>query len=281
MQVEAMGERYNPLVVALRNARLLPQLGTVDNWRRRRTRLGHLRRFRRQGNRFATVLRGRNLLMLAYYRVLYPKARAAELNVFLYYSTGRVYHPSQITRAEDMLGMSRKRGSTTARQANHPRNLQWRRNYWTLPYPFGMVGIRRDDIIDLDECGVFVESCNRNHGKAVFCRRVREDGPYGHSAKLNILAAIAGARGTPASQAERWVMTWSHGGTTTARFISFIQTILNDIGPGTPLRRRTFTMDNLGAHRYVIVYSCLNVSIFVDTNHSGLYILYFYPIVMQ
>ena len=112
-----------------------------------------------------------------------------------------------------------------------------------------MVGIRRDDIIDLDECGVFVESCNRNHGKAAFCCRVREDGPYGHSAKLNILMAISGAAGTLASHAERWVMTWSHGGTTTTRFISFIQQILASIGQGTPQRRRVFTMDNLNAHR--------------------------------
>ena len=121
-----------------------------------------------------------------------------------------------------------------------------------------MIGIRRDDIIDLDECGVFVESCNRNHGKAVFCRRVREEGLYGHSAKLNVLMAIAGAPGTVASQAQRWVMTWASGGTTTARFISFIQRILNDIGPGTPQRRRTFTMDNLSSHRYV---ACMVVSI--------------------
>jgi len=249
MHAEALGRGNDPVMVALRNAHLLPQRTTVRDWRDRTNAMGHLRRFERQGNNRAIVLRGRHLFHLAYYRILYPKAQAAEVNAFLFYSTGRVYHPSQITRAEDRLGLSRKRGSTTARQANHPRNLQWRYNYWTLPYPFGMVGIRRDDIINLDECGVFVESCNRNHGKAAFCCRVREEGPYGHSAKLNILMAISGAPGTAVSQAQGWVMTWSHGGTTTTRFITFIQRILNDIGPGTPMLRRLFTMDNLGTHR--------------------------------
>jgi len=249
MRAYDLGQGNAPILAQLRNSRLLPQRSTVNRWRNRRLTLGHLRRFRRQGNRYATVLRGRSLFNLAYYRILYPKATAAELNVFLFYATGRLYNPSQITRAEQRLGLSRKRGSTTARQANHPRNLQWRHNYWTLPYPFGMVGIRRDDIIDLDECGVFVESCNRNHGKAAICRRVREEGNYGHSAKLNVLMAISGAPGTLAAQAERWVMTWTHGGTTTARFIQFIQKILADIGQGNPLRRRVFTMDNLSAHR--------------------------------
>ena len=122
MRIEALGERNNPLIVTLRNSHLLPVMRTVNDWTTRQQRLGHLRRFRRQGNKFATVLRGRHMLLLAYYRALYPKATAAEINVFLFYSTGRVYHPSQITRAEDMLGLSRKRGSTTARQANHPRN---------------------------------------------------------------------------------------------------------------------------------------------------------------
>lgn len=46
---------------------------------------------------------------------------------------------------------------------------------------------------------------------------------------------------------------WEHGGTTTIRFILFIMRILAAIGPGTPQRRRCLTMDNLNAHRNMIV----------------------------
>ena len=108
MRIEDMGRGNDPLIVALRAAHLLPQKSTVRKWDHRRNTLGHVRRFVRQGNRRATVLRGTNLLLLAYYRVLYPKATAAEINTFLFYSTGRVYSPSQITRAEDRLGLTRK-----------------------------------------------------------------------------------------------------------------------------------------------------------------------------
>ena len=46
---------------------------------------------------------------------------------------------------------------------------------------------------------------------------------------------------------------WENGGATTTRFFDFIQRILNDIGPGTPKRRKFFTMDNLSVHRNLLV----------------------------
>lgn len=239
-------EHQNPMIRSLRLEYLYPSLRTLRLYRQRLRNYGHLRRFIRQGNREARTIVGQDLFLLAYYRILFPKARIAEVIVWLYNARGRFYHPSQISRAEDRIGLIRKRGSTTARQARLPRNLQWRWNYWNLHYPFGMVGVRREDIIDLDECGIFVESANRNYGKSAFCRRVREVGPYGHSQKLNILMAISGAAGHPS--AERWIDMWNVGGTTVDRFVTFIQRILHDIGPGTPARRRVFTMDNLTAH---------------------------------
>ena len=252
-------ERNNPDIALLRQQRQWASLRTLRRWRRRLQQYGHLRRFQRQGNVRATVLRGRALFMLAYYRMLFPKARAAEINVWMFGATGRFYSPDQISRAEDLLGLSTKRGSTTARQANHPRNQQIRYNYWNLPYPFGMVGIRRDDIIDIDECGVFVESTNRGRGKAVLCRRVREEGAYSRSQKLNVLMAISG-ESIANGGGQRWVDTWTEGGTTIAKFIDFMQTILNYTGPGTPQRRRCFTMDNLNSHTNHIVRQMIHMA---------------------
>ena len=144
-----------------RNEYLWPCERTISRWVERQQQEGHYRRYRRTGNKRATVLCGRALFHLAYYRILFPKANQYEANAFVYNVTGRLYSPSQITRAEDMLGLSRKCASTTAYQASLPRNLQIRWNYWNEVYPAGMVGIRREDIIDIDEFGAFTEQANR------------------------------------------------------------------------------------------------------------------------
>ena len=94
---------------------------------------GHNRPCRRTGNRIATRLRGPDLLYLALYHVAFPKASHAQINAFLYQinygnPTFRFYSHSQISRAEKLIGLSRKRGSTTAYQAFYPVNLEkrWR-----------------------------------------------------------------------------------------------------------------------------------------------------------
>ena len=109
-----------------------------------------------------------------------------------------------------------------------------------MPYPYGIADIRREDLIDLDECGVFVETANKHIGKANIGSRVRQAGNYSKSEKWTLLLAVAGSLA-----AERWRLMWLEGGTTGDRMIEFIEIILNDIGPGTPLRRRCFIMENL------------------------------------
>ena len=56
-------------------------------------------------------------------------------------------------------------------------NLQWRDNYWDLPYPYGMANIKDRDIIDNDEAGLVLLSSNLRHGKSHNDERVREAGP--------------------------------------------------------------------------------------------------------
>ena len=192
---------------------------------------------------------GHDLLLLALYRITFPKATAAEINAFLYRAnygsmTFRFYSPSQISETEKWIGLTRKKGSTTAYQALLPVNKHKRWAYWNLPYPYGIADIRRQDIIDLDECGVEVQSADRNIGKADVGKRVKQTGPYQKSTKYNLLLAISGDGANP----RRWRDTWTGEGTTGPRMIDFIQAILNDIGPGTPQRRYCFTLDNL---RYV------------------------------
>jgi len=195
------------------------------------------------------------LINLALWRVLYPRGTLHKANVWLHHAGGRVrfYQPSQISKAEDSIGLSLKRASTTARQAHLPINIQLRYNYWYLPCPFGIANIPRSRIVDWDEAALFLELANRGAGKAHLERRCRDIGPYGHSQKLNILTAISGEDPTPLHPARRWIETWEEGGTTTNRTVAFIRRIINDLGPGTPNNFYVFTCDNLNAHRSLVV----------------------------
>ena len=106
--------------------------------------------------------------------------------------------------------------------------------------PYGIADIRQEDLIDLNECGVFVETADKHIGKAYTGSRVRQAGNYSKSEKWTLLLAVAGSLA-----AERWRLMWLEGGTTGDRMIEFIEIILSDIGLGTPLRPRCFIMDNL------------------------------------
>lgn len=249
MMRNALGGEDN-LTQQLQTTHLYPSVRTIQRYRRRMQSLGHLRRFHRTGNNRATVLRGHASYLLMLYRVAFPKAQLSQVNAFLFNALGRqrFFHPSQISKAEQRLGLSRKRGSTTAKQAMLPRNIAIRYTYWNMPYPFGIANIRRRDLIDIDESGIFLETADMKIGKALFGRRVKEIGNYGHGKRINFLFAIAGSQ-----QAERWMELWDQGGLDLVRFLAFIQRILNDIGPGTPQRRWCFTMDNCSTHRSALV----------------------------
>ena len=138
-------------------------------------------------------------------------------------------------------------------QASLPINQQQRWNFWNLPYPFGIANINTLDQLDIDEAAFFVESANRGKGKSHLSVRCRDDGSYGHSQKTNLLACISGEHPGANNDAFRMVEMWESGGTTATRFINFIQRILDRIGPGTPQRRRCFTMDNLTSHQNLLV----------------------------
>ena len=113
-----------------------------------------------------------------------------------------------------------------------------------MPYPYGIADIHRGDLIDLDECGVCSITADRHTVKAVIGERVTQAGNYQKGGKHTLLLAVSGS-----AQAERWADIWLVGGTTNDRMCDFIEGILNDIGPGTPLRRRCFNMYNSTSHK--------------------------------
>ena len=112
-----------------------------------------------------------------------------------------------------------------------------------------MGGIPRSRIIDIDDCGLFVETANRPHGKATIGLWVREQGSYSKSEKLTLMLAICGEDGNIENPSRRWVDIWTNGGTTIVRMLGFMQHVLEAIGPADMENFYVFTMDNLNLHK--------------------------------
>ena len=129
--------------------------------------------------------------------------------------------------------MTWKYSSTSAFQAFFPinRHKQWM--YWHPTYLYGIVDIRRADLLNLDEWGIFVETADKHIGKTCIENRVRKADNYHKSEKWNLLLTISGS-----VAAERWVEMWPEDSTTSLKMVEFILIVLADIGPGTPLQHR-------------------------------------------
>ena len=76
-----------------------------------------------------------------------------------------------------------------------------------MPYPYGIADIWREDLIDLGECGVFVETADKHISKAFIGSRVRQAGNYQQGEKWTLLLAIARYMA-----AKRWRLMWLDGG---------------------------------------------------------------------
>jgi hypothetical protein len=226
-----LGQHNHPINRQARLIYSLPSERSRKRYIRRFFRYGHILPFRRNG--------------------VFPTAMAAEIIAYLWNVHGgflpepRFYHPSQITRAEQAIGLTRKRNATTARQAFHPRNLTRRLVYWEKDYPYGVNNIRVEDMIDTDEAVVNLITANRNYGKSFSCQRARHEGPFQREGSTRLILAIS----ADPNNGRRWVEI-SHGrsGTTNTDFYDFIRRIIIDLGPGTPNRRFCFILDNLVVH---------------------------------
>ena len=253
MQLVENGTLNDPSIAQLQHQHAFPSMCTIHRWVRLHNQHGHYRPCRRNGNGTARVLRGHDLVLIALYRLVFPKAKHAELNAFLFRAnfgdpTFQFYSHTQLSRAEKRLQLTRKKGSTTAYQAFLPVNVMKRWRFWNLPYPLGIADISRNDFIDIDEAGIFLESADRGEGKAYTGVRINTGGPYSKTEKWNIIMGISGEDGNAAIPARRWRMLWLRGGTTIQKVMQFVTLILDDIGHGTPERRYCFTMDNLASH---------------------------------
>jgi hypothetical protein len=88
------------------------------------------------------------------------------------------YSDSQISWAEQRLGLWLKVGSTTSDQAYHPIDLLKCWNYWRKVYLLGVRGKDTDYIIDIDEAKFKLEPQDHKRGKVTRQRQCDARGRY-------------------------------------------------------------------------------------------------------
>ncbi len=138
----------------------------------------------------------------------------------------------------------------TAYRAFTQENLLKRWIYWNQPYPMGIAGFPRAFVIDIDECGIFLKTVDRGHGKSFVGLRVSTIGHYSRDeTKWTMMLGICGEDGQPGRPSRRWLDLWNDGGTTIMRVYDFVQGVLNSIGRARPGNFYIFTMDNLSSHK--------------------------------
>ena len=97
---------------------------------------------------------GNDQLLLAVFFVIWPCGSADECAAFIFNEGGDLYSRSEISHRLRELHVTRKVSSTEAYQAFLPINRLKLQMFFTMPPPFGILGVPRRKFIDVDEFGI-------------------------------------------------------------------------------------------------------------------------------
>jgi transposase len=182
-------------IVRLRANYEFPSMRTVYRWLKQYNNDGTVLPNCPTGNRHSTrEVNGGDLINLAIFRLVRPKAYIDEVRAYVHNRNPQnpPYSSSQIVRAEQRLGLSRKAASTTSDRAYLPINMHRRHLYRNAAYPDGVFGESTQNIIDLDESKFKIEDQNRKFGKVVREKRCDATGKYVHGSNgVDLLMAIS------------------------------------------------------------------------------------------
>ena len=234
---------------------------SIQRWQRR------LHPYLMTGNRERNVLVGLEQFHMILFLLAWPDARLDEVIAYVANTgTGRVYSRSQVSKRLDELGMSKKVGSTEARQASLPINRFKREQFWRMNLPFGVNGCERRRLIDVDEIGIELQRTNRKYGHSHTGIRVVKPGHYSRDTKLTVILAVE--PGDPALGPEirgsvnnprRWLRILVKAGTSTIDFNDFLRSVCNNLQEYQPEgmvgnQSRVFLWDNLSSHCSPIIH---------------------------
>jgi hypothetical protein len=208
------------------------------------------------GNKPQRNLSGEHLLLLVYYKMIWPQASYFECIAFIANesSNGRIFNEMSISRVLCSLGYTRKVTSTMAYQALTERNLLRCQIFWDEPWPVGVNGFPMQHLIDADEFGLHFNAANSKYGLAPRGMRIRKPGNYDRgSFKLTIILALeAGdppiAPGLPGSMTKPrvWAQISEVPGTTSAAYYTYNAN-------ANPALHKLLIHDNLSSHKSVEV----------------------------
>jgi hypothetical protein len=209
------GDLRSPVLEQLQQQRKFPHIVTCKRWIRQFVHKGHTRCKRPTGNRISQQeVHGKNLVNLALYRMVCPKAYIDEVRAYVHNQNpaNPPYSQSQVIRAEQRLGLIRKATSTTSDCAYFQLKLFKRQQYWHAEYPDGTLGKSTRDVIDLDESNYKLETQNRKFGKVTREKQCDARGKYKKGeGSVSLLMAISGNE--RAGQSFSFHRCYTEGGT--------------------------------------------------------------------
>jgi transposase len=159
-------------------------LASVYRW------LGRIQPFRATGNSPSSKIVGEDQFLMVVLLYAYPHASADEISTFIYNNTANVYSREDVSKRLKELHLTKKRASTEAYQAFTPLNKQKVRDFWTQGPPLGVIGLRRAQLIDVDECGFELSKTNRGDGHGFIGLRLRKPGHYTRNTKITVIMGI-------------------------------------------------------------------------------------------
>ncbi|KAJ1407255.1 hypothetical protein B484DRAFT_337287 [Ochromonadaceae sp. CCMP2298] len=144
------------------------------------------------GNKTQPQLSGLYLQAVRFHRQVWPRATADEVVALVAANVSPtiVFSRWQIYSADERLGLTSKRVSITASQALTFEAQTRRRLFWTALMPLGVFGVPLAELIDMDECVLYVETVSRPTGKAYKVVRIRDSGPYKVGEKSTLILAV-------------------------------------------------------------------------------------------
>jgi hypothetical protein len=179
----------------------------------------------------------------------------------------KVFLEQDVSLALQKLGYTMKVTLTMAYQAFTERNLLRRQLFWMWPWPVGIHGILRRQLIDADEFGLHLNAANRKYGSSPHGIKIRKPGNYNRgSFKLTIILAVeaknpaipTGEIGS-VTNPRIWACVTTEPGTSAMVYPLFVEHALDtyDSLANPALRQTLIIHDNLTSHKAPEVYEAM------------------------
>jgi hypothetical protein len=148
---------------------------------------------RMTGNKSRSKLSDHYLFLLVLFKMIWPHLSYYKCIAFIANKTdnAKIFNEIAISRALRKLGYMAKITTTVAYQAFTTRNLIRCRQFWNEPWPVGIHGTPRQQIINVDKFGLHLNAANKKYGSAPSGLEIRKPGNYDRgNFKLTILLAV-------------------------------------------------------------------------------------------